>query len=326
MELTLPKKIAYFSHPDFAKHKAQFQHPERPDRLVSIQNYLNESDVFGRLEKYGFESADETHIAFTHSSDYVEMIREQCLSNATVLDNDTYINRDSFSVAKLAVGACLAAGALVAKNEIDKAFCCIRPPGHHAEKEKAMGFCLFNNVAVLAHYLQNHYKYKRIAIIDWDVHHGNGTQHIFYEDNSVLYFSVHQYPLYPGTGSHDEIGKMSGTGFTINAPLLAGSGDEEFAKAIKDICLPALNQFEPEFILISAGFDAHQNDPLAQCEMTSKGFNHLTKLLVKAADQFCEGKMISVLEGGYDLQSISESVYQHILGLCEITDHKEKSK
>lgn len=318
------KKIGYFSHSDFEKHYASYNHPECPERIQSIQKYLQDKAIWEKLSQSSFEPADEVQISLVHPSGFIKMVQEKCSGNFSHLDNDTYINQDSFSVAKLAVGACIAAGDIVAQQKVDRAFCCIRPPGHHAEKATAMGFCLFNNVAILTRYLQKEYHYERIAIIDWDVHHGNGTQHIFYDDPTVLYFSVHQYPFYPGSGGIDETGAGLGKGFTVNTPMPAGSGDEEFLNAVEQKCLPAFSEFRPDFIIISAGFDAHDNDPLAQCKMSSKGFYQLTKMIVDASTKMCEGRIVSVLEGGYNTESLSESVYLHILGLSEIDHQLEK--
>ncbi len=314
----MSRRVGFLSHSDFSKHRAGYTHPENPDRTEHILKYLGESDIYSKLRQVEFQSSGEEWLESVHTRGYVDLVREMCRSKGEYLDGgDTYINEYSFAVANLAVGACLVAGNLVAQDKLDRAFCCTRPPGHHAEKSAGMGFCLFNNAAVLARYLQVQHKIQRIAIVDWDVHHGNGTQAIFYEDPSVFYFSVHQFPHYPGTGSEMERGANDGEGYTLNAPLHSGSGDSEFINAINETWLPAMAGFRPQFIIISAGFDAHFADPLSECKMTSGGFKTLTDIAVGAANESCAGRIVSVLEGGYDLAALSESVHQHLLGLLE---------
>ncbi|HEX29514.1 TPA: histone deacetylase, partial [Candidatus Poribacteria bacterium] len=194
-------------------------------------------------------------------------------------------------------------------------FCAIRPPGHHALKSRAMGFCLFNNVAIGARYIQRKYGLSKVLIVDWDVHHGNGTQAIFYDDPTALYFSTHQYPFYPGTGSREERGIGKGEGYTVNVPLPAGSGDEEYVRIFEEILRPKAIQFDPDFILISAGFDPYEDDPIGGMRVTPEGFAELTKIVKEIAEECCEGRLVSVLEGGYNLEGLAESVEAHILAL-----------
>jgi acetoin utilization deacetylase AcuC-like enzyme len=217
----------------------------------------------------------------------------------------------------LAAGAVIQAAEDVHYGKLKNAFCAVRPPGHHAERERAMGFCLVNNVATAAAHLIEELKYERVLILDWDAHHGNGTQHIFYDDPKVFYFSCHQYPFYPGTGASNETGAGAGKGFTLNVPLAARTGDREFLAAIKDRLIPAAENFRPQFILISAGFDAHRADPLAELEVTEEAFAQATQIVRKFAEEECGGKLVSVLEGGYDLEALAKSVIIHLKILSE---------
>jgi acetoin utilization deacetylase AcuC-like enzyme len=232
-----------------------------------------------------------------------------------MLDADTIISRDSYNVALLAVGGVLAGVDAVISNKVENAFCAVRPPGHHAEYERAMGFCIFNNTAVAARYIQRKHNLKKVLIVDWDAHHGNGTQNAFYQDPTVYYFSVHQFPHYPGTGKEDETGEKEGTGFTLNMPMAAGSGDLEYREAFEDILYPAAKQFLPDFILISAGFDGHKDDPLSNLNLTAEGYQSLTQIIVDLAKECCQGKLASILEGGYNLKAFSESVEAHLTAL-----------
>ena len=202
-------------------------------------------------------------------------------------------------------------------NQVDQVFCAVRPPGHHAEANRAMGFCLFNNVAIAARYIQERHGLQRILIIDWDVHHGNGTQHAFEEDPSIIFFSTHQYPHYPGTGAENERGQGKGEGTTINVPMYSGQGDEVYREVFQKVLVPAADAFKPEFVLISAGFDAHEDDPLASMAITTKGYGELTRIVSDIANIHCHGRIVACLEGGYNLQALASSVEQHILALME---------
>lgn len=231
------------------------------------------------------------------------------------LDPDTWVSPRSYEVARLAVGGVLAAVDAVMEGRAHNAFAAVRPPGHHALPERAMGFCLFHNVAIGARYAQGRYGLRRALIIDWDVRHGNGTQEIFYEDPEVLYFSTHQYPHYPGTGAAGETGEGRGIGTTLNVPLQAGSGDPEILKAFREKLLPAAKGFRPDFIFISAGFDAHREDPLGGLAVSTGGFSRLTELVRGIAEEECGGRLVSALEGAYTLSSLSASVAAHLLAL-----------
>jgi acetoin utilization deacetylase AcuC-like enzyme len=202
-------------------------------------------------------------------------------------------------------------------GDIDQAFCAVRPPGHHAETDRAMGFCFFNSVAIAARYIQQHYGLKRVLIVDWDVHHGNGTQHAFYDDASVLFFSTHQFPFYPGTGGAMETGEGRGKGLTINVPLSGGQGDDEYRAVFQKVLVPAADTFQPDFVVISAGFDAHRDDPLASMDLTEEGYGELTSMVASIAKNFSSGRILACLEGGYHLQALAESVDQHLQALLD---------
>ena len=306
------RKTGLVYHDDYLLHDTGVYHPERPARLKRIIDKLHTSGQWDQLQLIMPKPADVKWIGMVHSNEYINFVQRECGATVAQLDADTAICKDSFRIALLAVGGCLGAADAIMKGEVINAFCAVRPPGHHAEKSRAMGFCLFNNVAITAKYIQQNYGLEKILIIDWDVHHGNGTQHAFYEDASVFYFSTHQSPHYPGTGLSYETGKGKGEGFNLNVPLPAGSGDKEYAEVFHDKLIPAAEKFKPDFILISAGFDAHRDDPLAGMLMTEAGFAHLTEMVTDLAEKFCAGKIISVLEGGYHLEKLAVSVAAHI--------------
>jgi acetoin utilization deacetylase AcuC-like enzyme len=252
-----------------------------------------------------------------HPERYSSMIKVRCRQGEHVLDDgDTRICKDSYDVALLAVGGVLLAIDELMAGRLTRAFCAVRPPGHHAESSRAMGFCLFNNVAIGARYAQRRYGVERIAIVDWDVHHGNGTQQIFYEDDSVLSISLHQYPFYPGTGATGERGTGRGDGFTINCPMGAGSVEKDYIDAFQTHVLPALHRFQPQLLLISAGFDAHADDPLASINLTDDSFGRMTEMLLEISAKYCDGRIVSVLEGGYNLKALARSVESHLKAMC----------
>ena len=294
-------------------HNTGAGHPEKIDRVsVIIENFkkINNKNIVWKkpvkVEKELLES--------THNSDYVKSVQSSFPKKGFYfLDGDTVISPGSKDATLDAVGSIIAAIDGVQNKDFQNAFCAVRPPGHHAEKNKAMGFCIFNNVAVGAYYLLNNYKFSKIAIIDFDVHHGNGTQDIFYNNEKVLYISTHQYPYYPGSGSENEKGKFNNI---YNIPLPAGTNSEEYLNAYEFV-LKKLKNFKPEFILFSAGFDAHKDDPLAQLQLTSKDFYELTKRTLNLAKVFCNGKVVSILEGGYDLKALCESSEMHVKALLE---------
>ncbi|MBF8248414.1 MAG: Histone deacetylase [Bacteroidetes bacterium] len=301
-------------HPEFLKHDTGAGHAERPDRLKFLMNHLLQSPVWNQSHHMLPTPAGVEWVSKVHPETYIKMIEQRCRAGETVLDSgDTHVSKESYDVALLAAGATLNAVDAVMKGENRRVFCAVRPPGHHAETATVMGFCLFNNVAIAARYAQQKYGVERVAILDWDVHHGNGTQEIFYEDPSVFYVSLHQYPFYPGTGATDETGAGKGKGFTLNCPMKAGSGEKEYLEAFRERILPVLNKFRPQLLILSAGFDAHKDDPLANIELTENSFAEMTKLMMDISAKHCEGKIVSVLEGGYNLEALARSVETHLI-------------
>ena len=297
----------------YQNHDTGIGHPEKIDRVsVIIENFkkINNKNIVWKKPS----TVKKKILEITHSSDYIKFVQNSFPKKGlTFLDGDTIISPGSKNATIDAVGSIITAIDGVQNNEFKNAFCAVRPPGHHAEKNKAMGFCIYNNVAVGAHYLLNNYKFNKVAIIDFDVHHGNGTQDIFYENEKVLYISTHQYPYYPGSGSEKEKGKFNNI---YNIPLPAGTNSEQYLNAYEFV-LKKLKQFKPEFILFSAGFDAHKDDPLAQLQLSSKDFYKLTKRTLELSKTFCNGKVVSILEGGYDLTALQESSEMHVNALLE---------
>ena len=290
-------------------HNTGSGHPERSDRIRSCLAAIEEAKL--NLASVELEIVTNEKLAYVHSKEHIDRVYQHCQTEVP-LEYDTPVAKDSYQVALLPIGGTIALAESVIAKKIDNGFVLMRPPGHHATAVRAMGFCLFNSVAVATRHLQKKYGLDRIAIIDWDVHHGNGTQDIFYADPSVFYFSIHQFPLYPGSGSTKEKGTGQGVGTTLNCPMPPYSGVSDYEDQFRQILQPKLLAFNPEFIFISAGFDAHQRDPLSQMNMTAEGFANLTKILQEIADQVCLGQIVSVLEGGYDLQGLSTSVVAHL--------------
>ena len=297
----------------YQNHNTGNGHPEKIDRVtVVINNFKklkNKNLIWKKPTKF-----DQSILINTHSSKYINEVSQSFPENGlTFLDGDTVVSPGSKDAIKDAVGSIITAIDGVQNKEFKNAFCAVRPPGHHAEKEKAMGFCIYNNVAVGANYLINKYKYNKVAIIDFDVHHGNGTQDIFYDNEKVLYISTHQYPYYPGSGSEKEKGKFNNI---LNIPLEAGTNAEEYLNAYEHV-LKKLKEFKPEFLLFSAGFDAHIDDPLAQLKLRSEDFYLLTKRTLEFSKSFLNGNVVSILEGGYDLKALQESTQRHVDALIE---------
>ena len=303
-----------FTADSSTQHDTGPGHPECPERIPSIINGLKRIQSKNLIWK-DVGSFDEKYIKLTHSEKYLEKINQSFPKEGLdFLDGDTIVSKGSKKAAYDAVSSIINAIDAVMNKEFNNAFCVVRPPGHHAEKEQAMGFCIFNNVAVGTTYLLEKYKLNKVAIIDFDVHHGNGTQDIFYNEKKVLYISSHQFPFYPGTGSEDETGKYNNI---LNIPLKAETSSKEFFDSYKKV-YDKLNEFKPEFILLSAGFDAHKNDPLANINLESKDYYTLTKEIMKIAKQICENKIVSILEGGYNLAAIQESAKYHVEALLEV--------
>ena len=300
-------KTGYVYHTDFLKHRTG-THPESHQRLIEIMHTLKESNILNSLTKIEPRYATKEEIELVHAPHYIQDVENFSNSGGGYLDTDTPVCKESYNVATLAVGGLLSLVDGVMNEKINNGFALIRPPGHHAEKDRASGFCLFNNVAIAARYVQKNYKIKRVLIIDWDIHHGNGTQNVFYEDKSVVFFSTHQYPYYPGTGGLKEIGKGDGLGYTINVPLSSGCGDKSYKVIFERILYPVVKLFKPEIIFVSAGFDAHYADPLGGMELSEKGYEELTRIVKNLSDEICNGRLIFVLEGGYNLKALSNSV------------------
>ena len=292
-------------------HETGLGHPEKPDRVTAIiQNLKKNKNLIWKKNK----EFDRKILDFTHTPEYVEQVKNSFPKKGLVfLDADTIISPGSKDATYDAVGSIISAIDGIEKKEFKNAFCAVRPPGHHSEKEKSMGFCIYNNVAVGANYLIKKYSYKKIAIIDFDVHHGNGTQDIFYNNEKVLYVSTHQYPYYPGSGSDKEKGLYNNI---FNIPLPAGTTSLEYLNAYEHV-LKKIKDFRPEFILFSAGFDAHKDDPLAQLQLSSKDYYKLTKKTLEYAKANCNSKVVSILEGGYDLNALAESANEHVNALLE---------
>ena len=297
----------------YQNHNTGEGHPEKIDRVTAVIDNFKKIDnkelIWKKPTKF-----DQSFLINTHSSEYIDLVSKSFPENGLAfLDGDTVVSPGSKEATKDAVGSIITAIDGVQQKEFKNAFCAVRPPGHHAEKDKAMGFCIYNNVAVGANYLIEKYKYNKVAIIDFDVHHGNGTQDIFYNNEKVLYISTHQYPYYPGSGSEKETGKFNNI---LNIPLEAGTTAEQFLNAYENV-LKKLKEFKPEFLLFSAGFDAHIDDPLAQLRLSSEDFYHLTKRTLEVSKSICNGNVVSILEGGYDLKALQDSTKRHVDALIE---------
>ena len=306
-------KTGLITSDTYQNHNTGDGHPEKIDRVtVVIDNFKkldNKKLIWKKPNKF-----ENSYLIKTHTSNYIDQVNKSFPKKGyNFLDGDTIVSPGSKDASKDAVGSIITAIDGVQNKEFKNAFCAVRPPGHHAEKEKAMGFCIFNNVAVGANYLIEKYKYNKIAIIDFDVHHGNGTQDIFYNNEKVLFISAHQYPYYPGTGSEKEQGNFNNI---LNIPLEAGTSPERYLNAYENV-LNKIKEFKPEFLLFSAGFDAHIDDPLAQLQLGSEDFYTITKRTLEISKSFCNGNAVSILEGGYDLKALQDSTKEHVDALIE---------
>jgi acetoin utilization deacetylase AcuC-like enzyme len=290
----------------YMAHDTGYGHPERPERINTLVEMLHSRPDSG-LVRIDPRPATLEEIALNHEGAHIERVSATAGRASFAFDADTPTSAQSYETALLAAGGLIAVVEAVMDGSVDNGFAMVRPPGHHAERDRAMGFCLFNNVAVAAQVLRQRYALERVLIMDWDLHHGNGTQHSFYEDPHVLYMSTHQYPYYPGTGAAHDVGSGVGSGFTVNVPLRAGSGDPEFAEVFTHVLEPIARQFRPEFVLISAGFDCHRRDPLGGLTATEAGIALMTRVLLRCAEESAEGRVVAVLEGGYDLAAIGSS-------------------
>jgi len=306
-------KTGLITSDTYQNHNTGDGHPEKIDRVTAIIDNFKKLDnknlIWKKPNKF-----ENSFLIKTHTSNYIDQVDKSFPKKGyNFLDGDTVVSPGSKDASKDAVGSIITAIDGVQKNEFKNAFCAVRPPGHHAEKEKAMGFCIYNNVAVGANYLIEKYKYNKIAIIDFDVHHGNGTQNIFYDNEKVLFISTHQYPYYPGSGSEKEKGDFNNV---LNIPLEAGTSAEKYLNAYENV-LNKVREFKPEFLLFSAGFDAHIDDPLAQLQLSSEDFYKITKRTLEISKPFCNGNVVSILEGGYDLKALQESTKRHVDALIE---------
>lgn len=304
----------------FLRHDTGPTHAERPERLEAIVDALADAGLARRLAAVRIEPASIETLALIHEPAYVDLVRMACEQGMTFLgDGETTISAESYEAARLAAGAAVAACDAVISGELDRAFCAVRPPGHHAERDLAMGFCLFNNVAIAAEHAIRRRGVRRVAIVDFDAHHGNGTQHAFEDRSDVLFISLHEGPetQYPHTGYETERGRGDGEGFTLNVPMRAGTGDRVCRRAFEDRVLPSLRAFAPELLLISAGFDAMQEDHIANLNLDASTYGWMTRELATVSTEHCGGRIVSVLEGGYDLPSLGRGIIVHLRSLLD---------
>lgn len=309
----MKKLTGLLTDPIFLEHDTG-QHPENPNRLRVILKELQSSDIWDKLEILKAEKADRSMIEMIHDRDYIDTIEREIKSGAPFVGTmDCMVSLRTFDVAEHAVGGCLALTKKVSSGELKNGFALCRPPGHHAERRQALGFCYFNNIAICAEYLIRHENYKRILIMDFDVHHGNGTQHSFESRKDVFYCSIHENPTvcYPGTGFESETGIGEGKGFTLNVPMRSYSGDDAYLKELENTFIPAWRKYKPDFVMASVGYDAHREDPLARINITDITYKAYAEALSKIAAEFCSGKQVSFLEGGYNLEVIPGLALQH---------------
>jgi acetoin utilization deacetylase AcuC-like enzyme len=336
----MPAMTGFCTSNRFVEHITSPTHPERPERIVAVQRAVREaglvhspdpfpdfrinfgafSQVANELMELAPQAAGDQHARLIHPQSYIDRIRHICDVGGGVLDQgDTPVRRSSFEIAMIAIGAGIECCDAVIDGRVKRAFAAVRPPGHHAEPDRPMGFCLFANLAIAARYLQKTHGVGKIAIVDFDVHHGNGTQAAFEDDPSILFISLHQDPrtCYPGSGYASETGIGAGTGFTLNIPFAPGSGDDAYLESMQFVVVPKLDAFKPDILMISAGFDGHRDDPLAQIELSEDAFGQMTLMLVSVANIHCGGRVVSMLEGGYNLRALGRSVVRHLVALDE---------
>jgi acetoin utilization deacetylase AcuC-like enzyme len=313
---------AYVYDPLYLEHDEP-THPENSRRLEQTMRHLQQADLLERLKKIDARDACIEEVAAVHDPRYIEEIRAAAAGQRGWLDMDTYVGPHSYAAALRAAGGLLQAVQGVLQGEANNAFALVRPPGHHAVAGRAMGFCLFNNVAIAARYARREFALERVLIVDFDLHHGNGTQDAFYEDPAVLYFSTHQYPYYPGTGHYQETGRGAGQGYTVNVPLPAGVGDAGYERVFAEILAPVARRYRPQLILASAGYDAHWADPLGGMLLSVTGYASMTRTLVALAEELCQGRLVLTLEGGYSLEALAASIaatFSALLGDEQVKD------
>lgn len=310
------RKTAVYRDELFLEHQPGFDHVESPERLRIIYDELDRERTGKNLVYPGFEPASLEVIGLNHSPGLIKKVSDTAGSQHDYLDADTQTSARSFDAACLATGALVDGMQRIADKEVDNAFCLVRPPGHHAERDRAMGFCLFNNVAVAANWAIETLGMERILIFDWDLHHGNGTQRSFYDTDKVLYCSTHQYPFYPGTGALIETGEGAGSGFTLNVPLPGGQGDQDFVQICSNLIVPVARQYKPQFVLVSCGFDIYGGDPLGTMQVSPSGFAQMTQVMQNLADEVCDGRLLVTLEGGYNLDGMRDGALAVLTELC----------
>lgn len=309
---------AIVTDPACREHRVPLDHPESTARLDAVLRGLDRAGILNLIERIPSRMATVDELLLCHTPEYVELVRREVEAGAVQLSTgDTFVCRETWKAALAAAGCCLSAVDAVFERRARNVFCAVRPPGHHAEAGAGMGFCVFNNAALAARYAQRKHGARRVLIADWDVHHGNGTQNIFYGDDSVFYFSVHQSPLYPGTGARSDTGEGRGVGTTLNVPVPGGAGGGEILAAFNEELLPAMRDFRPDFVVVSAGFDARVDDPLGGLEVTDDDFAELTQLVLGIAKDHAGGRLISVMEGGYDLSGLASAVVRHVQTMAD---------
>jgi acetoin utilization deacetylase AcuC-like enzyme len=313
-------KTAIFRDELFLQHIPDFNHVESPNRLQVIYKELYRPEIRDRFFVPPITPADREALESNHLKALVDRIAATSGKSFASLDPDTQTSPKSYDAACLAAGAVIKGAQMLAADEIDNCFALVRPPGHHAEADRAMGFCLFNNIAIGARYALDKLQMGRVVILDWDLHHGNGTQHSFYNMNQVFYMSTHQYPYYPGSGSLSEVGSGIGEGFTLNVPLPGGQGDEAYGRIFREVFIPVIRQYRPDIIMVSAGFDIYKHDPLGTMAVTATGFGYMTRILCDVAAEVCEGRLLFVLEGGYSLEGLRDGVLAVLGELAGLED------
>ena len=311
----MSNKTGFLYDDRYQQHLTGSYHPEIPDRLPAVYKGIQDAGLLEQLTLIEAVPADLKWVETVHDSEYIKRLQKACSRGDNIFDSpDNQMCTATYEISLLAAGGVLEAARLVMEGELDNAFCAVRPPGHHAEVDKAMGFCYFNNVAIAARYIQQEYGIQRVGIVDFDVHHGNGTQHIFERDATVFYYSIHQHPTfaYPGTGREFETGKDAGHGYTKNSPMLPGQGDKEYIQTLQRDLLPAFEEFKPQVILVSSGFDAHIEDNMSDIKLTTDGFTWIIEKIAEMAAAHAEGRLISVLEGGYSIRRLPELARNHV--------------